>query len=91
MRTKTFPGLIIEAQKTYHIRVALFFFQNFGHTEVIGRKTGKSTVRKQLHPQMQTAKNKQKLFDKHVHATYCRQEARPQAWQHLAILMWLAL
>ena len=80
-----------EAQKTYHIRVALFFVLVFGHTEIIGRKTGTSTVRKPLHPQMQTAKNKQKLLDEHLHATACRPEARPQVWQHLAILMRLAL
>ena len=71
--------------------MALLFVANFGHTEVIGRKTGTSTVRKQLHPQMQTAKSKQKLFDEHLHATACRPEARPQVWQHLAILMRLAL
>ena len=82
---------LYEAQKTYHIRVALFFVPNFGHTAVIGRKTGTSTVRKQLHPQIQTAKNKQKLFDEHLHATACRPEATPQAWQHLAILMWLVI
>ena len=80
-----------EAPKTYHTRVALFFFGNFRHAEVIGRKTGKSTVRKQLHPQMQTAKIQQKLFDEHLRATTCRQEARPQAWQHLAVFMRLVL
>ena len=71
--------------------MALFFVPDFGHTEVIGRKTGTFTVRKQLHPQMQTVKNKQKLFDEHLHATACRPEARRQVWQHLAILMRLAL
>ena len=80
-----------QARNTYHTRVALFLFGNFRHAEVIGRKTGKSTVRKQLHPQMKTAKIKQKLFDEHLHATACRQEARPQAWQHLAVFMRLAL
>ena len=71
--------------------MALFFFCDFRHAEVIGRKTGKSTVRKQLHPQMKTAKIKQKLFDEHLHATTCRKEAIPQTWQYLATFMRLAL
>ena len=71
--------------------MVLFFSGDFRHAEVIGRKTGKSTVRKQLHPQMKTARIKQKLFDEHLHATTCRKEARPQAWQHLAVFMRLAL
>ena len=40
---------------------------------------------------MKTAKIKQNLFDEHLHATTCRKEAIPQAWQYLATFMRLAL